>query len=155
VDESAEMLALIRGAETLQGDIETISLGRRFPVVVLASNFINDPDRETRRTFLRVCARHVAPAGQVLIQGFPRDWEPNGDWSEHGDVRLRLRRVTRDGPLVDGVMEYLVDGESYVHEFRSRLLSDEELDEDLHAAGLRRVRALDERGSWIEAVPKP
>ena len=49
-------------------------------------------------------------------------------------------------------MEYVVDGEPYVHEFRSRLLSDEELDDDLRSVGLRRARTLDERGSWIEAV---
>ena len=155
VDESAEMLARISGAETVQGDIETLALGRRFPVVVLASNFVNDPEPEKRRTFLRACARHVARTGQVLIQGFPRDWEPSHDWSDHGDVRLRLRSVSRDGPLIDGVMEYVVDGEPYVHEFRSRLLSDEELDDDLRATGLRRGRTLDDRGSWIEAVPTP
>lgn len=155
VDQSPEMLGLIRGAEVVQDDIATLDLGRRFPVVLLASNLINDPELERRRTFLRACARHVAPGGQVLLQGFPRDWEPRYVWSEHGDVRLRLRTASRDGPLVDGAMEYVVDGETYVHEFHSKLLSDEELDDDLQAVGLRRGRTLDERGEWIEAVPLP
>jgi hypothetical protein len=108
--------------------------------------------------------RDVAPDGSpvalysrlpalVLLQGFPRHWEPSPDWSEHVDVRLRLRSVTRDGLLVEGVMEYQVAGGAYVHEFRSRLLTDDELDEDLAACGLRRGRTLDERGSWIEALP--
>ncbi len=44
VDNSSAMLAFIRGAETILADLETLDLGRRFPVVVLASNFINDPD---------------------------------------------------------------------------------------------------------------
>ena len=50
-------------------------------------------------------------------------------------------------------MEYVVDGERLVHSFESRLLDDDELDADLRSVGLRRARELDDRGSWIEAVP--
>jgi SAM-dependent methyltransferase len=153
VDESAEMLELIDGAETVQADIATLSLGRSFPVVVLGSNFINEPEQDGRRAFLRACARHVAAAGRVLLEGFPRDWEPSFEWSEHGDVRFRLRSASRDGSRFDGVMEYIVDGEPYVHAFRSKLLSDKELEDDLRSVGLTRTRWLDERGSWVEAVP--
>jgi hypothetical protein len=133
-------------------DIATVDLGRRFPVVVLASNFINHPDDAERRTFLAACTRHVLPEGQVLLQGFPRDWTPSTDWSEHGSVRLRLRSFTLEDGLVAGEMEYVVDGRRLLHEFESRLLSPEELDTDLEAVGLRRVRELDDRGSWIEAA---
>ena len=58
VDNSAEMLALVEGAETVHAHIETLDLGRRFPVVVLASNFINHPDVTERRGLLACCARH-------------------------------------------------------------------------------------------------
>ena len=102
VDESAEMLALIEGAETVRASIETLELGRRFPVVVLASNFINHPDPAERHTFLECCARHVSPDGHVLIQGFPRNWEPRTDWSDVGGVQLRLRRYEQNGPFVSG-----------------------------------------------------
>ncbi len=153
VDNSAEMLASIRGAETVLADIDGLDLGRRFPAVVLASNFINTVDQIQRRAFLSSCTRHVLPAGQVLLQGFPRDWAPNTEWSEHGDIRLRLRRVSQDGRHVSGEMEYLVGGRQYLHEFESQILMDEELDADLAAVGLRRERALDPGGSWIEAVP--
>jgi SAM-dependent methyltransferase len=152
VDNSGDMLRLIEGAETVLADMVTLDLGRRFPVVVLASNFINHPDVAERRSFLESCARHVLPSGQVLLQGFPRDWTPNTEWSDVGPVRLRLRKFALDGALVTGEMEYLVDGEQIVHAFESKLLSEEELDADLAAVGLRRVRALDDRGSWIEAV---
>ncbi len=155
VDNSEEMLARVEGTETVLADIETLDLGRRFPVVVLASNFINHPDESERRAFLACCARHVLPHGQVLLQGFPRDWTPSTRWSEHGGVRLRLRAFTLDGGHVSGEMEYLVDGRSLVHAFESRLLTPDELDADLGAVGLRRVRELDERGSWIEAAPLP
>ena len=84
VDNSSAMLALMRGAETVLADLETLDLGRRFPVVVLASNFINDPDPGMRRAYLETCARHVLPGGQVLLQGFPRDWAraPTGPSTE-------------------------------------------------------------------------
>jgi SAM-dependent methyltransferase len=155
VDNSEEMLARIEGAETVLADIETLELGRRFPVVVLASNFINHPDDAERRAFLACCARHVRPDGQVLLQGFPRDWTPSTQWAEHGDVRFRLRNFTLDRGHVSGEMEYVVEGRRLVHAFESRLLAPEELDADLRAVGLRRVRQLDERGSWIEAAPLP
>jgi SAM-dependent methyltransferase len=153
VDQSPEMLARIGGAETVAGDIEALELGRRFQVVLLASNFVNDADRGRRRTFLACCARHVLPDGQVLIQGFPRAWSPATDWSEHDGVRLRLRAFELEGARVSGEMEYVVDGETFTHRFESHLLTEEELDEDLASVGLRRVRYLDDSGSWIDARP--
>jgi hypothetical protein len=51
-------------------------------------------------------------------------------------------------------MEYVVDGRHYTHAFSAKLLTEEELDEDLAAVGLERRRVLDERGAWIEAVLK-
>ena len=153
VDNSAEMLARIDGAETVLADMLTLDLGRRFPVVVLASNFINEPLAKDRRAFLDVCARHVLEDGQVLLQGFPRDWAPNTEWTEFGPVRLRIRAFELDGDVVTGEMEYLVGDERLVHAFESRRLSDQELDADLAAVGLRRARELDDRRSWIEAVP--
>ena len=89
----------------------------------------------------------------MLLQGFPRDWTPHTDWFEQGGVRGRLRRFELDGPVVSGEMEYVVDGHTLTHRFESRLLTEDELAADLRAAGLRLRRALDERGSWIEAVP--
>ena len=154
VDNSSAMLASIRGAETVLADLEALDLRRRFPVVVLASNFINDPDTATRRAFLACCARHVLPNGRVLLQGFPRDWIPNTDWFRRGDVRIRLKRFELDGDLVSGEMEYLVDGVELRHVFESKLLSEEELEHDLRAVGLRRSRLLDDSGAWTEAVPE-
>lgn len=154
VDNSSAMPASIRGAETVLADLEALDLRRRFPVVVLASNFINDPDTATRRAFLACCARHVLPNGRVLLQGFPRDWIPSTDWFRRGDARIRLKRFELDGDLVSGEMEYLVDGVELHHVFESKLLSEEELEHDLRAVGLRRSRLLDDSGAWTEAVPE-
>jgi SAM-dependent methyltransferase len=153
VDESQEMLDRIRGAETVLGGIETLELRRRFPVVLLASNFVNDADRGQVRRYLECCARHVLTDGQVLLQGYPRGWEPDSEWQEIGAISARLRSFTLDGSLLRGEMEYVVDGERLHHAFEARLITEEELDRDLEAASLRRTRYLDERGAWIEAVP--
>ncbi len=154
VDQSPEMLAHVRGAETILGDIETLSLGRRFPAVLLAGNLVNVPDDGLRRALLASCARHLLPTGRVLLQRIPPDWTPSGDWSDHGPVRMRLAAATRAGALVAGEMEYVVDGAVYRHAFRSRILADDELDSELAAVGLRLSRVLDERGAWVEAVPE-
>ena len=150
---SSEMLAHVVGATTVVGDIETLTLGRRFPVVLLASNFINDADRAGVRRVLESCARHVAPEGQVLIEGYPRDWQPDSAWRQIGDIRLRLRSFTLEDALLRGEMEYVVDGQTLVHSFDALLVSDDELARDLRAAGLERRRTLDPKGAWIEAAP--
>src|SRR5437660_10300272 len=49
VDESPEMLAHIRGAETVRARIQDLALGRRFDVVLLASHLISTDDAAERR----------------------------------------------------------------------------------------------------------
>jgi SAM-dependent methyltransferase len=151
VDQSPSMLARIEGAETVLADIETLELERRFPVVLLASNFVNDPDRAPE--FLACCARHVRADGQVILQRYPPDWRPDPEWHELGHVRARLRTHVLDGSLLVGEMEYVVDGTTLRHRFRARLRDDAELDHLLAAARLERRRTLDELGAWVEAVP--
>jgi SAM-dependent methyltransferase len=154
VDQSQAMLDRIDAAETVLADLEKLSLGRRFPVVLLASNFVNDPDRSRVRAYLDSCARHVLPNGQVLIQGYPRDWEPSSEWRDLGGVRLRLRSFELDGAQLRGEMEYVVAGQTLFHAFEALLATEAQIDADLEAAGLRRHRYLDDAGSWTEAVPR-
>ena len=153
VDQSRAMLDRIDTAETVLADVEKLSLGRRFPVVLLASNFVNDPDRSRVRAYLDSCARHVLPNGQVLVQGYPREWRPSTDWRDVDGVRLRLRSFDLDGEQLRGEMEYVVADETLVHAFAALLATEAQIDSDLEAAGLRRHRYLDDAGSWIEAVP--
>ena len=154
VDQSAEMLAHVRGAEAVLADIETLRLGRRFPVVLLASNFLNHPDTRERRAFLETCAEHVQPDGRVLLERMPPEWGPREGTAERGGLRMTMRNASREGQLVAATMEYEVAGEIWTHAFTAVLLSDEELDEDLAAAGLERRRWLDESRSWLEAAPR-
>ena len=153
VDQSQAMLDRIDSAETVLADFEELSLGRRFPVVLLASNFVNDRDRSRVRGYLDSCARHVLPNGQVLIQGYPRDWRPSTEWRDLGGVRLRLRSFELDGMQLRGEMEYVVADETLFHAFEALLATEAQIDADLEAAGLRRNRYLDDAGAWIEAVP--
>jgi SAM-dependent methyltransferase len=55
VDESAEMLAHVHGAELVHARIEEPDLGRRFLCVLLASQFVNveDDERTTRSSTAR------------------------------------------------------------------------------------------------------
>src|ERR1700748_2190276 len=55
VDESPEMLAHVRGAETVCARIEDLSLDRRFDVVLLASHLINADDDAVRSAVLARC----------------------------------------------------------------------------------------------------
>jgi SAM-dependent methyltransferase len=153
VDQSQAMLDRIDAAETVLADLEKLSLGRRFPVVLLASNFVNDPDRSRVRAYLDSCARHVLPNGQVLVEGYPRDWQPSTQWREVGGVRLRLRSFELDAAELHGEMEYVVAAETLGHAFEALLATEAQIDADLEAAGLRRHGYLDDAGSWIEAVP--
>ena len=153
VDNSAEMLAHVRGAETVLADIETLDLGRTFPVVVLASNFLNAPEQEELDAVLRSCARHVDGDGQVLLERMPPDWEPRAGTRTAGGIEMTLRDVVLDGEIVMAVMEYRANGERWTHAFRTRLISDDEVDAALSRAGLERIRWLDDRRTWLEARP--
>jgi SAM-dependent methyltransferase len=153
VDNSPEMLAHVQGAETVLADIETLDLERRFPVVLLPSNLLNVTDERLRSALLATCARHAEPAGRVLLERMPPEWEPRSGTREAGGIRMTLRNPVREGDVVSATMEYEADGQLWKHSFQSRLLSDDEVDAALREAGLERVRWLDEQRAWLEARP--
>jgi len=132
-------------------DIETLDLGRTFPVVVLASNFLNAPEQGELDAVLGACARHVDDGGQVLLERMPPEWEPSTRTSTTGGVEMTLNDVVRDGALVSAVMEYRANGERWTHAFRAKLIPDDEVDAALERAGLERSRWLGERRTWLEA----
>ena len=68
---------------------------------------------------------------------------------------MTLRDVVPDGEVISAVMEYRANGERWTHAFRTKLISDDEVDAALARAGLERVRWLDERRTWLEARPLP
>jgi SAM-dependent methyltransferase len=153
VDESAEMLEHVRGAETVHARIEELDLGRRFDCVLLASHFVNAPDAEV---FLDACARHVGENGVVLVEAYPPDLEwAVGRVTRVGDVSIELADVELEGERVRATMAYELDGSRWLQEFEAVVLDEEELHRALEGSGLAFERWLDRGRGWLVAEPLP
>ena len=155
VDESPEMLAHVRGAETVCARIQGLSLGRRFGAVLLASHLINT-DAGIRSTFLAACRDHVADDGCVIVQQHSPQWFSAA--AETEDIRegiiYRMRDVSRPAPnLLSATVEYVADDRCWTQTFTTTRLDDDELAAALGAADLRLDRYLTEDRSWFRAVP--
>lgn len=153
VDESAEMLASVRGAETVLARIEDLELGRTFPCVLLMSNLVNTVDLQ-RHAFLQTCRRHVADDGIILIERLDPSARSGLFESTYSGIRVVVERKRR-GRHVSGVVTYEhPDGRRWTHRFvGARLLDDDEMRDELTRAGLRLRRWLDPKRRWCAARP--
>jgi len=68
-----------------------------------------------------------------------------------GEVTIALEDVRAEPPRVSATVRYEADGHTWRHSFDARIFDDDDLDDELRAAGLRLSRVLDERGTWVEA----
>jgi SAM-dependent methyltransferase len=161
VDESPEMLARVRGAETVCARIEDLDLGdRRFGAVLLCSHLLDAPFDSLVRAWLATCRRHVAPDGCVLIEHHPPAWfdaAADTEYARNGII-LRLRGVARPEPgLVSGTVEYTVpdtDGDLlWTQTFVARRLDEEMLRRLLESADLAFGGYLTEDHAWLRATP--
>jgi SAM-dependent methyltransferase len=154
VDNSPDMLAEIRDAETLLSDIEDVALDRRFDAVLLGSCLIHAPGFDTRRALLATCRRHLGPAGVVLIQRhretWPGDVGPGFTWEADG-VRNIVDAIQWDGPLVHMTLRHETAIGTWTHSFTFEPLDRAGIDEVLAAADLRLEGFLDARETWIAA----
>ena len=156
VDESPEMLAHIRGAETVRAPIQGLDLGRRFDAVLLASHMVNTDDDRLRRQFLEACRRHLNDGGCVLLQRHQPAWFEEAAEGERtsGEVTFRLRDLRRPAPgLLAATVEYQVGDRVWTQWFTARRLDDAELADVLAQAGLVVDAYLTGDGSWVRAVP--
>ena len=155
VDESPEMLAYVRDAETVCSRIEDLALGRSFDAVLLASHLIN-ADTTTRTAFLAACRRHVAGDGCVIIQQHPPEWfsaAADGQSTRNGII-FRMRGVSRPAPnLVAATMEYVDGHQRWTQSFTATRLDETELAAVLADAGLRLDGYLTEDHAWLRVVP--
>lgn len=155
VDESAAMLSHLRGVTPVQGRIESVDLGERFDVVVLAANLISTV--EDRGPFVAACARHLVGGGVLVGQWLSPAWfddvirerEREGDL---GIVRGRLRVIDVTRARVGAETTYQIDGRLWSQRFDAYRLSEPELAAELGAAGLRLDRWLDEKRGWFTAI---
>jgi 8-oxo-dGTP pyrophosphatase MutT (NUDIX family)/SAM-dependent methyltransferase len=156
VDESPEMLARVRGTETVCAKIEDLALGRRFDAVLLASHLINYPDDAVRRALLTACSRHLNSSGRVIIQQHPAEWFADAAPSERVSaegISFRMRDVSRPGPgLVSATMVYEAAGQVWTQSFTAGRLTEEKLLSCLAEAGLALDRYLTDDRSWLTAV---
>jgi SAM-dependent methyltransferase len=151
VDESPEMLSHVCDAETVRARIEGLDLGRRFDVVLLASNLLST-DPVQRRAFLETCVRH---SNTVVIETLPLGWEPREVESRLGEVVSRLRIDHVDDGVAHGEMEYEAAGRTWRHPFAMRVFADEaELGNVLAEARLELDRWLDRGRGWFLAKPR-
>ncbi|MGH2587922.1 MAG: class I SAM-dependent methyltransferase [Dehalococcoidia bacterium] len=155
VDQSAAMLAHVRDAETVLSEIETLDLGRAFPVVLLASNLINTEHDAQRDAFLHTCRRHVAPDGVVILQRIDPVWAANATDAEaqEGEVHTTLRDVRHNGRLLSAVSEYRIGDRVWTHPWTMRILDDAEIEAALATTSLRVQRYLGPNRTWITAMP--
>jgi SAM-dependent methyltransferase len=152
VDESAEMLAHVDGAETVESRIEELHLGRRFQCVLLMSQLVNVANDDQRRSFLRACAEHVTDDGVVVIERHEPGWRPeSGRRTERAGVAFTLEDVRVEPPIVAATVRYDADGLTWRHPFVARELDDGELETELRAVGLRLAAVHGERRTWVEA----
>ncbi|MFB6790975.1 class I SAM-dependent methyltransferase [Streptomyces olivaceus] len=158
VDESAEMLARVRGARAVRSPIEELDLAERFDAVVLASFLVHSGDADVRRGLLRTCARHVANDGCVLIQREGADYHTNLP-RERVDPSGFTVRILSSDPVGDGVnsvrAEYEFPDAVWTQTFRARPLTTEAFEAALGEAGLGVERYLTDDGTWARAVPVP
>ena len=153
VDESAEMLARVGGAELVHARIETLDLGRRFGTVLLASNLVNVAATELRQALLDACARHVVAEGAVVVERLPPGWQPRPERAWLGALESWIDGASTHDGVVSGTVVYELGDSRWEHQFSMRPLDDAALEEALAAAGLAFDATLDEQGSWVVARP--
>ncbi|WP_283138265.1 class I SAM-dependent methyltransferase [Rhizohabitans arisaemae] len=158
VDESPEMLAHIRGAETVCSPIQALDLDREFDVVLMMSYLVELADDDRRRALLAACRRHVADDGCVILQRQPPGWYDNLErgYERSGEgFRFRMKGFHRLGPdVVEATMEYVVGEREWTQTFVSRRMDDDFLESCLAEVGLTVSGLLDDDPGWIRAVPR-
>jgi SAM-dependent methyltransferase len=156
VDESAEMLALVRGARTVRSSIEELNLGERFDVVLLGSFLVNTGDLTVRAGLLASCLRHVAADGVVLIQreaeGFYKRIPFERPLGEDGTVRVVSSTEIAPGLRANQV-DYLFPDAQWSQFFRTRHLPDAAFAQALTDAGLSLDAYLTPDHVWARVLP--
>jgi SAM-dependent methyltransferase len=154
VDQSADMLAQVRGAETVPAPIAGLDLHRTFVAVLMASHLVNTPDDAERRALLGAAARHTARGGWLIAERHPPAWfdeAADGQGGDVGDLRVELADVHREGDLLSATVRYSSGDDLWTHHFTARRVDDEALHRELRDAGLSFERWCSDDRSWFAA----
>lgn len=157
VDASAAMLAqLPPGVAGVEAAIETLALGRRWPVVLLPSHLIHHPDAALRRQFVASARRHLAADGRFFVQCHRPGWletaEP-GALGTLGGIRLQLEQVERRPGAVRMRLRYEADDAHWTQRFEHALLDRAAIEAGLAEGGFG---AFAWHGPvWVSSRPQP
>lgn len=157
LDISQVMLERVPAEATkVHADIDTeFDLGRRFPVVLMASHLVDGAAARLAR--LETCRRHVSADGQVIVERWPPGfdgWE-NDAWHAYGPVEVRVPSVERRGNEFRTTMEFRVGDQRWFQPLTVTPLEDAALRQTATEAGLVWGRTLSPDGSWVELRPAP
>jgi hypothetical protein len=154
-DDSAAVLAQVRGARTVLGDLASLDAGRRFPVVLVASTRVNTADLAVRTALLEACRRHVAPDGRVVMHRLPPSWfdKATSFTGRVWPVEVSVEVESFDGTVLHSRGTYRLDGATWEQRGSVRRLSRADLHAALAAAGLRFDRHLRGGRQFFSAVP--
>jgi SAM-dependent methyltransferase len=73
---AAEPAEVAERVEVIEGDVRSLDLGRRFPLVVAPFRVVQHlVSRADQRAWLRAVARHLAPAGELVFDVFQPDFD--------------------------------------------------------------------------------
>ncbi|WP_327004277.1 class I SAM-dependent methyltransferase [Dactylosporangium sp. NBC_01737] len=154
-DDSAAILAQVRDARTVHAALETLDLGERFPVVLVASTRVNTADLAVRTALLEACRRHVAPDGRVVMHWLPPSWfdKATSYTGRTWQIEVTFEIESFDGTVLHSHGTYRLDGASWEQRASVRRLSRADLHAALAAAGLRFERHLGGGRQFFAAVP--
>lgn len=156
VDNSPDMLRHVPDAATkVCCNIEHLSLGRTFDVVLFPSHLINVGEEALRQAQLIACRRHVSSRGSLLFQRFDPQWlravEP-GPFPSIGDVEITIERAVHQGTFVHMSVRYAMAGAEWRHHFTAQVLDDGDIGLALSEAGFFSLTWIDAR--WGKATPQ-
>ena len=139
VDNSADMLAYVKGAKAVCSDIEILDLNHRYDAVLLMSHMINIPDKEIRLKLLETCQRHLKQSGLVVIQNHPFDLADRlklGFISQSDGMETFVDELDIDDSLITMTIRWEKNENTWTQRFTTRILSQAQIEENLGAVGL-------------------
>lgn len=156
VDESPEMLAhLPPGVEGVLSSIESLSLGRRWPAVLLPSHLINHPAEEVRSAFIAAARRHTSKAGTFFVKRHDPLWlatvQAGPIGTSHG-VSYYAERVTRVSNQVNMTLRYEASGQTWTQSFSTSALSEMEVEDQLRQHGFGQIEWFGHKKLWASAT---
>ena len=156
VDNSADMLALVRRARPFLGEIVGLDLGEQFDAVLMASHLINVPEVATRSAFLEAAARHLRPGGRLILQWHPPEWFDGLEVGRTyegtlGPFASRLCVHAMDGDLLTAAVIYEDGPEHWTQRFRARRLALDDVAVALDGVGLALEPLVEGRPDWLTA----